>query len=44
MLGDAEQVSFRIGQRGPLNVGNFVENVPMVHSAEIKDALDLASA
>lgn len=44
MLGDTEQVSFRIGQRGPLNVGNFIENVPPVHAAEIDDALDLASA
>ena len=41
VLGDAEQVSFRIGEGGPLDVREFLQDIPLVHGAEPDQAFDL---
>ena len=41
MLGNAEQVPFRIGQGGPLHVCKFPQDIPLECGTETQDALDL---
>ena len=41
MFGNAKQVAFQIGQSGPLHVGDFVQDVPLIGGTEADETVYL---